>query len=62
MICEVGFGQKRVAHTNPMASLHVFHGEGHYILLTGICEKGICAFDPYYKGNEVDRPGIEINV
>ena len=20
---------------------------------------GICAFDPYYKGNEVNRPGIE---
>jgi hypothetical protein len=46
-------------HRGDAVVLHVFHGEGHYILLTGICEKGICAFDPYYKGNEVDRPGIE---
>lgn len=38
--------------------LHVFHGEGHYILLTGICELGIRAFDPYYGGNQVKRKGV----
>lgn len=43
---------------NEAVVLHVFHGEGHYILLTGICEEGICAFDPYYEGNQVSRPGI----
>lgn len=38
--------------------LHVFHTEGHYILLTGIDDRGIRAFDPYYQGNLVDREGI----
>lgn len=38
--------------------LHVFHGYGHYILLTGICEDGICAFDPYFEGNLISRPGV----
>ncbi len=38
--------------------LHVFHNEGHYILLTGICDDGIMAFDPYYGGNMVDRQGV----
>ncbi|MBQ2626217.1 MAG: peptidase C39 [Eubacterium sp.] len=38
--------------------LHVFHDEGHYILLTGETQKGILAFDPYYRGNEVQRKGV----
>lgn len=38
--------------------LHVFHSLGHYILLTGICEEGICAFDPFFGGNRIERPGV----
>ena len=38
--------------------LHVFYEIGHYILLTGSCEQGIKAFDPYYRGNEIKREGI----
>ena len=38
--------------------LHVFHDEGHYILLTGETREGILAFDPYYRGNEVRRKGV----
>ena len=39
---------------------HVFHDVGHYILLTGLCECGVKAFDPYYRGNEVQREGVKV--
>ena len=38
--------------------LHVYYEVGHYILLTGQDEKGIRAFDPYFRGNEVKRDGV----
>lgn len=39
--------------------LHVFYDIGHYILLTGKNEKGILAFDPYFRGNEARRDGVQ---
>lgn len=38
--------------------LHVFHTEGHYILVTGEEDGAVLAFDPYYRGNEVRREGV----
>ena len=33
--------------------LHVFVETGHYILLTGLSEEGLLAFDPYYRGEQL---------
>lgn len=38
--------------------LHVFHDVGHYILITAEQQDRLLAFDPYYRGNEVQREGV----
>lgn len=39
--------------------LHVFFEAGHYILITGESEEGIRAFDPFFRGNEIQREGVQ---
>ena len=59
---EVWFGEGSVLtkalRGGAAAVLHVFHDEGHYILVTGDRPEGLYAFDPYYRGNEVGRAGV----